>query len=136
MHVVSNVIEGPTSTTCNFCQYISSKTRLPPEDIALRAAETVSIFRATLEGASPILGPWDVLTIAEHWQTVCASLSPSFAQPSSGTVACEREQHNIANVEAALRGLVSTLMYLKEELTARVEHALSGVCCQICIQKR
>jgi len=124
--VVSDVLEGPTSTTCNFCNYVVGKNAFPPEDIALRAAEAVAIFQATLEGTNPIIGPWDVLTIAEHWRAVCANLSPSFAQALPGTGVCEREQRSIANVEAALGSVVSTLNSLKEELGARVENALSG----------
>ena len=136
--LVSDVLEGPTSTTCAFCKYVAGKTAFPPEDIALRAAQAVAIFQATLEGTNPLLGPWDVLSIAEHWRDVCANLAPS-----NGERVCEQKQRSLANVEAAVRRVATTLGALKEELAARVENALSaktqrdqeererdGSCCQ------
>ena len=118
---VSDVFEGPTSITCTFCKYVAGRTAFPPEDIALRAAEAIAIFQATLEDINPILGPWDVLCIAEHWRDVCENLAPSF-----GRRVCERKQRSLANVEAAVRRVVSTLESLNEEINARVESALSA----------
>ena len=87
MGFVTDVLEGRTSMTCSFCTYVLNKNAFPPEDIALRAAEAVAIFQATLEGTNPLLGPWDVLTMAEHWRAVLTQLSealPAFAQANAG----------------------------------------------------
>jgi hypothetical protein len=128
MDFVTDVLEGRTSMTCNFCNYVLCKNAFPPEDIALRAAEAVAIFQATLEGTNPLLGPWDVLTMAEHWRDVLTQLSealPSFAQALPDGDASERERRSIATVEAALGTVVSTLSSLKAELDARVDDALT-----------
>ena len=68
---VSSDLDGRTSMICNFCGYLSPElllprdinghypnfcnkrtVPLPPEDIAIRAAEAVAIFQAQLEGTT------------------------------------------------------------------------------------
>ena len=124
-HVVSNVVEGPTSTTCTFCKYVSGKSDVPPEDIAIRAAEAFATFQAALECTTAILGPWDVLTIGDNWKHICATLTMSLAQALPGISACEQEQRSFVNMTAALKMVVGTLRFLEEELATRVDVALA-----------
>ena len=117
---------------------MSGGASCPPEDIALRAAESIAVFQARLQHTSAILGPWDVLSVGEHWKVISDSLE-SFdpCWPCTWLFECDRvpdmppadvqrEQLSVAFVEDALAALVAALTSLKEELAARVHKALGA----------
>ena len=124
---VRTVLEaaGPASGSpgqtmiCTFCQYhMSGGASCLPEDIALRAAKGIAVFQARLQHTSAILGPWDVLSVGEHWKVISdglGSFDPAFAD--------EGYEISVANVRDALEVLVAALTFLKEELATRVHEA-------------
>ena len=97
------------------------------------------MFQARLQHTSAILGPWDVLSVGEHWKVISGSLE-SFdpCWPCTWLFECDRvpdmppadvqrEQLSVAFVEDALAALVAALTSLKEELAARVHEARAPV---------
>ena len=54
--------------------YAAKSSCLPPEDLAIRAAQAVATFQAELEGTTPIIHASDVFVIGSNWRVIVDSL--------------------------------------------------------------
>ena len=131
----------PISMACNLCKYALGTSDVPPEDIAVRAAQAVACFQAELEGTMPTLHAADVLVVAQNWRFMSDSLADldpmgaSMAVWMASKVDSEGRAHGLeelsgsavrfANasaerVQRALKSMVAKLEALKDELRDRV----------------
>ena len=118
--------------------YAAKSSCLPPEDIAIRAAQAVAIFQAELEGTTPIIHASDVFVIGSNWQVIVDSLRApderikskqfgrfppeidlSFGRVRLDGIVRQRDESKQLT-ETAHKQLLSKLNALDAELEARV----------------